>query len=75
MQYFVVIDCIFFAFFRRTRGSRNPVKRLMDRQDLVVREEELRHTEDKENKVGSAMKGDGVNKLISSSGHIFDREE
>lgn len=47
----------------------------MDRQDLVVREEELRHTEDKENKVGSAMKGDGVNKLISSSGHIFDREE
>ena len=47
----------------------------MDRQDLVVREEELRHTEDKENKVGSAMKEDGVNKLISSSGHIFDREE
>ena len=36
--------------FRRARGSRNPVKNLMARKDLVIREEDLKSSEDKENK-------------------------
>ena len=38
------------SFYRRARGSRNPVKSLMARKDLVIREEDLKSTEDKENK-------------------------
>jgi len=35
---------------RRARGSKNPVKSLLARKDLVIREEDLKSSEDKENR-------------------------
>ncbi len=40
----------YFLFYRRARGSKNPVKSLLARKDLVIREEDLKSSEDKENR-------------------------
>ena len=50
LRFSITIVCNFLLFFRRARGSKNPVKSLLARKDLVIREEDLKSSEDKENR-------------------------